>query len=101
MPAFPPVLAVQPITDATIVWRGVIDGLLGRLAPNGYHLLLYDVNHLKAFAFVTDDARVPGVDATADSRVHRDPAQKWQVIRPAQWSRTCWRVLAETSQVTI
>jgi alpha-beta hydrolase superfamily lysophospholipase len=69
IPAFPPVLAVQPITDATIVWRGVIDGLLARLAPNNHRLLLYDVNQMKAFAFLYDDARVPGVAALMNQKL--------------------------------
>jgi alpha-beta hydrolase superfamily lysophospholipase len=42
--AFPPVLTFQSGVDSTVSTPAVIQGLMGRLAPNGHELVLFDLN---------------------------------------------------------
>ncbi len=46
--AFPPVLAFQSLTDATVSTRAVIDGLFLRLPEGGHELVLFDLNRWAA-----------------------------------------------------
>jgi len=45
---FPPVLAFQSLTDATVSTRAVIDGLFLRLPEGGHELVLFDLNRWAA-----------------------------------------------------
>jgi alpha-beta hydrolase superfamily lysophospholipase len=44
----PPVLAFVSTVDSTVQAAAVVDALLGRLAPEGHELVLFDVNRLAA-----------------------------------------------------
>ncbi len=48
LPDFPPVLAFQSLTDATVSTRAVIDDLFLRLPEGGHELVLFDLNRWAA-----------------------------------------------------
>jgi alpha-beta hydrolase superfamily lysophospholipase len=43
---FPPVLTFQSGVDSTVSTPAVIQGLMGRLSPNGHELVLFDLNRM-------------------------------------------------------
>lgn len=67
---FPPVLAFQSLTDATVSTRAVIDVLFLRLPEGGHELVLFDVNRVAvAEDLLSSDPKTPIAADLTDRRL--------------------------------